>query len=1045
LAHRLQQAGVGAESLVAICLERSVELMVAVFGILKAGGAYVPLDVGQPPRRLALILKDAGIAAVLTHEHLKERLTEGGANIICLDSESETIGRESVRKPCATVNNGNTVYVIYTSGSTGQPKGASICHRSAVNLAQALAQAVYAGTQAPLRVSVNAPLGFDSSVKQLLQLLYGHTLYIVPEEIRPDGDALLKFIRNHQLEVFDSTPSQLRLLLDAGFGESGKFAPSIVLVGGEAIDQTLWNKLCAHHEIVFYNVYGPTECTVDATASRVTRASRPRIGRPLTNVQVYVLDHDLRPVPVGIMGEIYIGGEGVGRGYVNHPELTAERFIPHPFSDCEGARLYRSGDRGRFLPGGELECAGRIDYQVKLRGYRVELGEIEAVLVEHQAVSEAVALIREDIPGDRRLVAYVVPTRDAQPQISELRDCLREKLPEYMLPSAVIALKAFPLTGNGKMDRLSLPAPDEAEAEMGRLFVAPRTPVEEVIAGIWAQLFGLKQVSTQDNFFELGGHSLLATQVISRVRKVFHVEVPVRSLFESPTIAALAEQVEIEMKAGPERRIAPIVRVSRESPIPASFAQQRLWFLHELTPGSPAYQLHVSLRIKGPLDIAILEQTFTEIVRRHEILRTTFATVDGQLMQVIATAQPFKMLPADLRHYPAHKREDEVRRLAAKEARRPFDLTRDLVLRTTLWRLGPEDLILGLTMHHIASDEWSMNVLVRELLKLYQAFSKGRPSPLPPLSVQYADYAVWQRSRLQGQRLEEEIAYWRQQLCDGPYVLNLPTDRPRPAIQTSRGAHQPLRFSQNLIDALRALGRQEETTLFMTLLAAYATLLHYYTQQTSIIIGTPIADRNQIETEELIGFFVNMLVMRTDLSGDPSFSELLRRVREVALGAYAHQSVPFEKLVEELKPPRDLSRNPLFQAAFTFDSSPAEDLKLAQLDIQPLEIEGRPTRFDLVVALRETEQGLAGAIQYNPDLFNSSRIIRMSDHFFILLERVLAEPHARLSELRAGLDEADRQHHDQQRQGFKQARSRTLKNAKQRPTRDSESKGESGT
>jgi acyl carrier protein len=759
-------------------------------------------------------------------------------------------------------------------------------------------------------------------------------------------------------------------------------------------------------------------------------SSRPRIGRPITNAEVYVLDQELNPTPIGVMGEIYIGGDGVARGYINHPELTADRFVPHPFSQAPGARLYRTGDRGRFLPGGEIECAGRVDHQVKLRGNRVELGEIETALATHEAVNEVVVILREDQPGDQRLVAYFIPVRNVQAQPGELREYLSNKLPEYMLPAAIVPLKSFPLTRNGKVDRFKLPAPDEIETQQSKTFVGPRTPVEEIVADIWAKLFRVKQVSRHDNFFELGGHSLLATQVIARVRKLFSVEVAVRALFESPTVAALAQQIEQEIKAGPEKRVAPIERVNREAPIPVSFAQQRLWFLHELTPESTAYQLHLSLRINGPLDIDILEGVFTEIVRRHEILRTSFVTVDGKLSQVIADAKPFRLAFTDLSTLPQSEREEQALRLATEEGYRPFDLKQDIVLRGNVWRLDDEEYILGLTTHHIASDEWSMNVLVREALTLYDAFAAGRPSPLTPLPVQYADYAVWQRGRFEGERLTAEIAYWKKQLGDGPYVLNLPTDRPRPAIQTSRGAHLPVAVSKTVVDALKNVSREEEATLFMAVLAVYKILLHHNTRQSSIIVGTPIADRPQIETEELIGFFVNMLVMRTDLSGDPSFRELLSRVREVALGAYAHQSLPFDKLVEELAPARDLSRNPLFQAAFSFDSSTPEEFKLQQLDIKVIEVEGRPTRFDLVVALRDTADGLSGAIQYNSDLFNASRITRMRDHFAMLLEQAATNPDARLSELIAKLAEADKQHHDQQIRGFKQARARMLKNLK---------------
>ncbi len=993
LAHYLRARDVLAETRVAVCLDRSTDMLVAVLAIWKSGGTYVPLDPMQPKLRLDYMIGDAQARLVLSHSGLESLLAGQTSQVVYLDSERERIEQESTSAPDLNLYPANLAYVIYTSGSTGQPKGAMIEHRSVVNLAFALQREIYGPLETALRISLNAPLAFDSSIKQIVQLLSGHALYILPEDVRRDGQALHTYLQRNKIDVFDCTPSQLSLLLQTAWAnESEGTSPKLLLVGGEAVSPDLWRTLAQRQVTTAYNVYGPTECTVDATAYRIA-GEQPSIGRPLSNVQTYVLDEQMQPVPIGATGELYIGGAGLARGYLGRPDLTADKFRPHPFSDQPGARLYRTGDLASYSSAGDLEFLGRVDHQVKIRGSRIELGEIEAALATHPEIREAIVTVRESGPDDKRLVAYLV-TGQTTPSHHELHAFLHDRLPEYMMPSAFVMLDALPLMPNGKVDRAALPAPDQrskAEEE----YVAPRNATESRMAEIWAKVLGVDRVGIFENFFELGGHSLLATQVISQVRHAFEVEIPLRKIFETPTVAGLSISVEESSSATPLPELRPI---PRDSELPLSFSQQRLWFLEQLDPANIAYNIPYSVRLKGTLDRNALERCLNEIVRRHEVLRTTFTMRNGKTVQVINPAEPWVLELHDLQHLPRDEREPEARRLAMEESRQPFDLARGPMVRTTLLCLDEQDHVLLLTMHHIVFDAWSIGILLQEMGALYQAFTAGRPSPLPELPVQYADFAHWQTNLLQGETLAGHVDYWRAQL-EGVATLELPTDRPRPAVQTFKGAHQLFTLSDSLAQSVHDLSRREGVTLFMTLLAAFQVLLHRYTAQTDISVGTPIANRNYREIEGLIGFFINTLVLRTDLSGDPSFHELLQRVRDTALNAYAHQDLPFEKLVEELQPERNLGRTPFFQVLFTVRNSTSSRLTLPDLSLEGLDVETGTSKFDLLMMVDETEHGINFGIEYNTDLFDDSTITRMAGHFENLLTGIVMAPDSQLSYL----------------------------------------------
>ncbi|HWS86559.1 MAG TPA: amino acid adenylation domain-containing protein [Pyrinomonadaceae bacterium] len=1342
LAHYLRESGVGPEVMVGMMLERSAEMVVAILGILKAGGAYVPLDPEYPQERLSFMLSDSGARVLLTQESLAGLLPAESLNeelrVVALDAVGEELRRQSAEGLGATgVTPDNLAYVIYTSGSTGRPKGVMISHRSILNRLLWMVEtfAFDASDRTLLKTSVS----FDASVWELFVPLFsGGTLVVARPGGQREVSYLLEVVAARRVTTLQLVPSMLRMVLgEAGEAEVAERWRSLrrMFCGGEALPGELaasFQRAVAGAPLC--NLYGPTEASIDATAWPLDGAEAETdgvvtLGRPIANVQVYVLDAQQRVAPTGVAGEIYLGGRGLARGYLRRPGLTAEKFIPHPFSTEAGERLYRTGDVGRWDAQGRLHYLGRADQQVKVRGYRIELGEIETALRSHAGVRDAVVTVREDAGTEPRLVAYMVgarqgllerlrqdgqqsnghgeprplhrlpngleiayvnkneadilyqelfadegylkhgvtlrdgdtvfdvganiglftlfvhsrcrgartysfepipktyaalrrnvelyglegkayesgvsresgratftfypqvsassgmyadaaeeervtrafmgnqgeelaafadelmagrfeaeqyecqlrtvsevvaeegveridllkvdvekaeldvlegiaeedwakirqvvlevhdtggrlekveamlrrhgfqfvtdqykpfentglynifgvhPLRNEEPAASpsgeasksaaaallettltvgDLRAHLGERLPEYMIPSHFVMLDEIPLMPNGKVDRKALPAPEQSRPEFDEDFVAPRTPVEEILGAVWGEVLNLERVGAEDNFFALGGHSLLATQVISRLRKVFRVEVPLRDLFEAPTVSEMAQRIEAALKARPELAAPAIVPVERGGDLPVSIAQQRLWFLDQLEPGNTAYNIASVTRLKGRLDVAALERCLQEVVRRHESLRTKFVEVEGHGRQVIMPAsEALPQIPVvDLSGLEEGARGAEVERRAREEQARPFKLSEGGLLRCQLLRLGDEEHVALFTMHHIVSDGWSMGVLIREVAALYEAFVAGEDSPLPPLAVQYGDYAAWQREWLQGEVLAAQLDYWKRQLGGAPDVLRLPTDRPRPAVRSYRGGRHFTMLPPELAAALKELNRREGATLFMTLLAAYNVLLARYSGQQDISVGSATANRQRAEIENLIGFFVNTLVLRTDLSGDPTFAELLGRVREVALGAYAHQDVPLEMLVEALQPERSLSHQSLFQVIFVLQNIPRQVLELPGLQLSGVPVASNVSKFDLALVMEEAGDGLAAHWEYSADLFDPATIASMANNFVLLLGGIAARPEARLSELQALIDVAEQDHRRAEKKKLEESNLKKFKRIK---------------
>lgn len=1012
VAGELMALGAGPDVPVAICAERSLEMMIGVLGILKAGGAYVPLDPALPQERLALLLEEVRVPILLTQPGVEPVVTPGVFHVVQLDSTLPVDPCPASANPTTGVGPGNLAYVLFTSGSTGKPKGVAVEHRQIVNYLDSIVDHI----DLPAGASYATVSTFAADLGNTVifpALCTGGCLHILSRETISDAARFEDYFRSCAIDCLKIVPSHLKTLLKST--RSADVLPRQRLVlGGEASD---WNLIDSIQMLMpqcrILNHYGPTETTVGVAACRLEKnganrfSVKPPIGRPLSRTQIYLLDAEGRAVPVWVPGELHIGGANVARGYLNQPDVTAERFVPDPFSGRPGERLYRTGDRGRYLSDGNIEWLGRVDHQVKVRGFRIELGEVEAALVRHPAVGQAVVVVREEGEGDRGLAAYFVRAAQAALLVEDLKGYCRLQLPDHAVPAIFVELESLPLTPNGKVDRSALPAPPRPAGSGEANRSAPRTPVEEIMKGIWVEALKNDSPGILDNFFELGGHSLLATQVISRVRESFGVELPLTDLFDFPTIAGLSGKVDEARFAGRGRQAPPIApRPPGSNVIPLSFAQERLWFIHQLQPDAPAYNLRGDLRIGGVLPVEVFERVIDEIVRRHEVLRTTYEPSQDGPVQVVHEHRRRDLPVVDLEALAEETRTKEAARVMKQEAARPFDLAQGPILRTGFLRLGPEDQVIHYTLHHIASDGWARGVLNREIGTLYKAFSRGHASPLPELPVQYADFAAWQRNWLSGEELDRQMQYWKEQLR-GMSPLQLPTDRPRPVMQRFRGAAEEVRIRPEVVAGLKTLSQREGVTLFMTLLAGLQVLLSRYSGQEDVAIGSVIANRNRIEIEGLIGFFVNTLVLRADLRSDPTVVEFLRQVRATTLGAYAHQDLPFEKLVEELQPDRDLSRNPLVQVSMEFSNTPEQRVELRDMKLQRIDGAEITTRWDLELHFREQKDGLRGWMIYDLDLFSEETIRRMVGHLERVLEGFAQDGTRRLSELSV-LTEAER-------------------------------------
>jgi len=1006
LARFLTSQGVGAEVKVALLLERSFEMVVALVGVVKAGGAYLPLDPQTPARRLEFILKDAGVSLVLTQQRLTHLLdTTADYRVWALDEAWESIdkdadGHENL-PPRATPE--NLVYVIYTSGSTGTPKGVLIDHRGLVNYVNWVR--TYCGIVPSGRSLISTPFSFDLTVTGLLTpLIAGATVELVgPED---ELDALCNALTNHnrRYSFLKITPSHLEVLNSRFAGQREWAQVDVLMLGGEALpggSLSLWQERQPHTR--FINHYGPTETVVGCCIYEVpaeTRLTGPvPIGRPLSNKQLYVLDWEMRVAPVGVTGEIYIGGEGMARGYLRRAALTAERFVPDPFSATPGSRLYRTGDVGRMRDDGQLEYLGRTDHQVKLRGFRIELGEIETVLRAHPLVKESAAVIQE-VKGEKALVACLVLKDEEEVSLAQVRDHVSERLPDYMVPTVFLVLPELPLTSNGKVDRTYLQTLKGNRLTTEKEFTPPKTPVEEVVAGIWAEVFGFDSIGAYDNYFQLGGHSLLGMRIIAKVREVFRTDLPMRTLFNNPVLSEFAREVEGALNHDKGISLPPLQPASKQGDIPLSFAQLRLWIVQQLDPESTAYNISQAVRLKGNLNVSVLEATLSEIVRRHETLRTVFAVKDGQPIQVVTEPRCEKLAPEDLSALEPSEREAQAIQIATEEAEISFDLEKGPLFRVRLLRLSDDEHVLIISRHHIIFDPWSREVLSKELVTLYEAFARNRPSPLPELGIQYADFAVWQRQWLESDNLKTLLDYWKKQLAGAPVALNLPADRPATDLSSYQCKWQWFTLDGDSFRAIRELSQSERVTVYMTLVAAFKTFLYRYTGQTDFLIGSPVTSRERVELEPLIGCFMNMLVLRTDLSGNPSFRQLLGRVRDTVLDAHAHQEMPFEKLVEELKLTRNQINTPLVQTVFSHVRMAHVAPKPGGLEVTPLNVEVDETaKFDWLMLMVERNEEILASLQYRTDMFDDETIHRAMSHFENVFHSVLKNPDARLDEI----------------------------------------------
>ncbi|MFL5385473.1 MAG: amino acid adenylation domain-containing protein [Longimicrobiaceae bacterium] len=1002
LARELRSRGVGRGAFVPILAERGPHAAVAMLAVMKAGAAFVPLDAGWPGERLRRVLDDLRAPLLLAGEGVPVPAQGCGLPVLRVD-----LGADDAPNLEDEAGPGEPVYAIYTSGSTGTPKAAVVPHGGIANRFHWMTERF--GAHSARSVLQTTPHAYDSAVWELFwPLTMGGRTVIPRAGGEADADHLAERIHAEGVTMADFVPSVFDALAAALAAEprARERLASLrtVVAGGEQLAaETAHRFMACFPGVRVVNLYGPTECSIGSIHHAVGRADGGRIpiGRPIANTSALILDRAGRLVPPGVAGEIHLGGRCVGLGYLGDARKTGAAFVPDPFASRGGARLYRTGDLGRYRADGGIECLGRLDEQVKIRGFRIEPGEVEAALLRLPGVRGARVLAREAPTGERRLVAYLAADEPEAVRAPALRAHLRARLPEHMVPGAFVVLAALPLTPGGKVDRGALPAP---RWEPGEAYVPPRTPAEEILAGIWAEVLGVERVGVHDSFFELGGHSLLATRVLSRVRRAFGAEVPLRALFEHPTVAGLGERVQAALASGGGARPLPLRRVPREGAPPASFGQERLWMAFRANPADTSFNLHYGLRLRGELDARALERALTGLVRRHEALRTTLRDHGGRVVQVIHPAGPLPLREVDVSGRSAAARERAVQALAADERARPFDLERGPLLRALLVRAGERESALLLTLHHVVTDGWSTGVLMRELSALYQAYAAGREPALPEPELQYADYAAWQRTGLSGEILDRQLAWWTARLAGAPRRLALPTDRPRLPGARGWAAERPFELGEALAHALRSLARREGCTLYMALLAAFQALLSRAGGQEDVCVGTPIAGRTQREVEGLVGFFTNTLVIRIDLSGAPGFRVLLQRVREATLGAYGHQDLPFALLAAALRPECGAEEMPLFQAVFELEHARAahESLRLPGVEVSRLPrspLEKTTLRSELRLTMLEDGERIGGRLRYRAERFDPETIDRMIRGYLALLEGAVADPDRPLAEL----------------------------------------------
>lgn len=981
----LASMGLGVGELAGICLERSLYLPIAILGVLKAGGAYAPLDPDYPKARIDWMLKDSCATIVLTDKAMAGELNGCGARL----ADVHSICRSSVG-PNSTIgksHSDNPAYVIYTSGSTGMPKGVVIPHRAICN------HMAWMAREFPLLTGDNVlqktAFSFDASVWEYYAPLFaGGCLVIARPGGQQDSRYLVDCIQREAITVLQLIPTQLKMLLEENGFQDCTSLRRIFCGGEELLSQLVDGCRYRLPSAAIYNLYGPTEATIDSTCAQCEwnmAGIHAPIGRPIANTKSYVLDETFQPVPFGVKGDLYLAGKGLATGYLGRPALTAESFGPNPFS-VNGERLYRTGDLASWTEGGTLEFLGRKDGQIKFRGYRIELGEIESVLSSAEGLKEAVVCVRHDPLGQERLVAYVTAVSEIQD--NALIDHMKLRLPDYMVPSKVVHIDKLPVLPNGKLDRKALPEPDWDR--ISSVHADPRDVEEDILCGIFGEVLKHERVGIHDDFFELGGHSLLATQVMARVRSAFEIEIPLRTFLEVPTVAELAERVR-QARGSQRAPLPPVQHLECRDGLPLSYGQQRLWIIEQLDPGNPAYNMYFGLKLTGELDKAALRRSMNEIVRRHEILRTIFPVIKDEPLQKIAAAMEISIPEVDISGLTEVERLEEAQELAKKHARQPFNLAEGPLLSLQLLRLQEHEHVLLIAMHHIISDGWSMGILTREFGALYAAFVSGDPSPLPGVELQYGDFAFWQREWLKGDVLENQLAYWRKQL-KGVSSLELPTDFPRPQMPSHHGGSELVSVDKDLIYKLKELSRSEGVTLFMVLLASLQTLLSRYAEADDVVVGTVIANRSRVETERVIGFFVNTLALRTDLSGQPSFRELLGRVRRVVFDAYDHQDVPFEKIVEDMAPERNLAKSPIFQVMLALQNLDLPEFNLPGLRLDGFRGTGTAEQFDMTLELKETASGLTGTLLYQKDLFTPARMKRLLEHWKLLLHAMAAHP-----------------------------------------------------